>query len=140
LLNFRESISTITLITTTLLVTSCGNKPIQCKAILEITRKADLITETAKTGNREELINIAKGLDQLATELEALNAGDDRLGLYQVSFVKSYRDISQALRSTVAAIDRPASDTVSSALNSLERATSRNQILVENMRTLCPSQ
>lgn len=127
------------LVAMALLISSCDNKSVGCNGILEITRKAELVIDTARTGKREELMNIAKGLDQLATELERLNVTDDKLQVYRNGFVKSYRDIGQALRSTVAAIDRPNSNTVSNSLSSLERATSRNQSLVEEMRTICPN-
>ncbi|MFE4105947.1 hypothetical protein [Almyronema epifaneia] len=122
-----------------LFVASCsGNQLNQCKEILEINRKAALVTDTAKTGNREELMNIAKGLDQLATELESLEVNNEKIQVYQNSFVKSYRDIGQALRGIVAAIDDPNSQAITSAVQALDKSTSHNEVLLQEVRALCP--
>ena len=138
MLNFHDAISVIVFLMLTVLATSCSNKNVQCHEILEITRKAALVADTAKTGKREELTNIAKGLDKVATELATLGVKNGKLQVYQAGLVKSYRDTGQALRSTIAALDNPNPTKVMGALNSLAKATNRNQSLLEEMRAICP--
>ena len=135
----HRSFLNVAVVTIILFISSCGGNQLnQCKEILEINRKASLVTDTAKTGKREELMNIAKGLDQLATELEGLKVNSEKMQVYQNSFVKAYRDISQALRGIVAVIDKPNSKAITSAVQALDKSTNRNEVLLQEVRALCP--
>jgi hypothetical protein len=138
-LKLRDFAQSTLIAATILVITGCSNQSDSCKAILSITQKATLVAETAKTGKREELTNIAKGMDQLATELEGLNVSQEKVQIYQDNLVQSYRDTGQALRSIVAAVNRPSADAVTSAVKALDKTTSRNEVLLQEARKICPS-
>ncbi|MEA5507340.1 hypothetical protein VB735_30455 [Halotia wernerae UHCC 0503] len=128
-----------------LLFAGCGeSKVVQCNKLIKVANQATVLGQ--KLGRNSQSVKSAKGLteiaskiDQIATEMKALEIKDEKLQGFQDRFLKLYQDSSKNLNQTAIAIDKKNIPAASKFLASLKKSSNEEAAIVKEMNGYCAS-
>ena len=125
-------------VTISFIVVSCTSSRVyECNQLTEVINKADLATQTAKTGLPADLIAAADGLDQIVQELKTVEVKDEKLLSLQRSFVLMYGELGQLFRHTAIAISKQDRQGIKSYLKTLKETKYQDRVLVQGINKYC---
>ena len=113
------------------------SKATQCAKLVDSINKTQTPVEKAHSTNPQSLIDAATALEQTASEMQALTLPDEKLRDLQSQYVKHYQAVSEATKSTMAAVKAHNRSGVGKSLQSLQQATQQNAGLSEAVNRYC---
>lgn len=126
-----------------LLFTGCGeSKVVQCNKVIKVANQATVLGQ--QLGKNSQSVKSPKGLtelaskiDQIATQIKALEIKDEKLQGFQGRFFKLYQDISKNLNQTATAIDKKNIPAVNQFLASLKKSSSEEKAIIKEINSYC---
>jgi hypothetical protein len=126
-----------------LLFAGCGeSKVAQCNKVIKVANQATVLgqgfdknSQSAK--GTKGLTELATKIDQIATEMKAVEIKDEKLQGFQGQFLKLYQDISKNLNQTATAIDKKNLPAANKFLASLKKSSSEETTIVKEINGYC---
>ncbi len=126
-----------------LLFTSCGeSKVVQCNKVIKVANQATVLGQQLGKNSQSAkspkgLTELATKIDQIATEMKALEIKDEKLQGFQDRFLKLYQDSSKNLNQTATAIDKKNIPAVNQFLASLKKSSSEEKAIIKEINGYC---
>jgi len=138
----RRFVVTMTIVLVGVLLTSCSEgKVAQCNRLIEIANQAanqvESVTQSSSPEDTEAFMSIAESANNAANQLESLEIEDETLQGFQERFISLYVETSAATEELVNAVNAQDAPGAVSAYEKLERATSQEGPLVDEVNTYC---
>lgn len=140
---FKQTVMLSTTAAIALLVTGCGeSKVTQCNKIVKIANQAATIgQEFGKNPKPQQgsksLTEVAGQIDQVASDMKAVEVKDEKLQGFQGRFITLYQDTSKALRNAAGAWDKKNFKAATGFLVDLKKSTSKETAIVQEINSYC---
>ncbi len=125
-----------------LLTVSCSeSKTSQCDKIIKVNNEVVSQTKAVANGGRsidpKAALQVADAMEKASQQMKSIRVSDTKLKDYQSRFINMYGDTSKATREFVAAFEKKDRPAVEKALTKLQKATSPEKQLVEEINSYC---
>jgi hypothetical protein len=129
--------------TVAVVMTGCSESKIsQCNKIIEVANKA--VTTSQEFGNNPQpekggkaLTEMADKLDGFTASMTALELSDEKLKGFRDKFVSMYKLTSEGLRKGAVAIDKKDADALTKEMEVIQKGTSEEGTLVNDINGYC---
>ncbi|WGV28931.1 hypothetical protein QI031_27225 [Halotia branconii CENA392] len=126
-----------------LLFTGCGeSKVVQCNKLIKVANQATVLGQELSKNSQSAkstkgLTETATKIDQIATQMKALEIKDEKLQSFQGRFLKLYQDSSRNLNQTAIAIDKKNIPAANKFLASLKKSTNEETAIIKEIKGYC---
>ena len=131
----------LTLVFSFLTVSCSESKSSQCDKIIKVNNEVVSQTKAVANGGQsidpKAALQVADSMEKASQHMKSIRVSDTKLKGYQSRFMNMYRDTSKATREFVAAFEKKDRPAVETALTKLQKATSPEKQLVEEINTYC---
>ncbi|HLO89098.1 MAG TPA: hypothetical protein VK203_29390 [Nostocaceae cyanobacterium] len=140
---FKQSIILSSTAAIALLFAGCGeSKVAQCNKITKVANQAAQVSQqegkNAQTKkDSASFKKFASKIDEITTELKAIEVKDEKLQGFQTRFVTVYQDLSQGLKDTAVAIDKKNAKAINSILTKMQKTSNDETSLVKEINSYC---
>lgn len=116
-------------------LSSCGNNKIsQCNEFITVANKAKALPIPQDTAG---LGKFADGIEQIRTEIEAINVQDAKVKEVKIQLLGMYADAALALKSQTQATTAKDKTAIAKAKQELEAAAAKEADIADRLNSLC---